>query len=89
MSVAFLKPGLYRRIVKAEKRVEREERDTKRRKESKGVKREDIRKERREGVVRKEKEIEKLRTIKRIFLKECDLWKKEKKETQRENVVPF
>lgn len=67
MSVAFLKPGLYRRIVKAEKRVEREERDTKRRKESKGVKREDIRKERREGVVRKEKEIEKLRTIKRIF----------------------
>ena len=28
----FLKPGLYRRIVKAEKRVEREERDTKRRK---------------------------------------------------------
>lgn len=67
MSVAFLKPGLYRRIVKAEKRVEREERDTKRRKGSKGVKREDIRKERREGVVRKEKEIEKLRTIKRIF----------------------
>lgn len=66
MSVAFLKPGLYRRIVKAEKRVERE-RDTKRRKESKGVKREDRRKERREGVVRKEKEIEKLRTIKRIF----------------------
>ena len=31
------------------------------------MKREDIRKERREGVVRKEKEIEKLRTIKRIF----------------------
>ena len=33
MSVAFLKPGLYRRIAKAEKRMEREERDTKRRKE--------------------------------------------------------
>lgn len=31
MSVAFLKPGLYRRIVKEEKRME--ERDTKRRKE--------------------------------------------------------
>ena len=67
MSVAFLKPGLYRRIVKAEKRMEREERDTKRRKVRKGVKREERRKERREGVVVKEKEIEKLGTIKNFF----------------------
>lgn len=85
----FLEARSLQKNVKAEKRMEREERDTKRRKERKGEKREDRRKERREGVVVKEKEIEKLGTIKRIFLKGCDLGKKEEKEAQRENMVPF
>jgi len=51
MSVAFLKPGLYRRIAKAEKRMEREERDTKRRKERDTERRKEKIEERRGGRV--------------------------------------
>ena len=51
MSVAFLKLDPYRIIVKAEKRMEREERDTKRRKERDTKRRKEMIEERRGGRV--------------------------------------